>query len=48
MCAEISLCFCDSHMLDISIETVKNRWPLGMDAMKQKSGSGTIAGAVTG
>lgn len=41
-----SLCFCDARMLDIPIETVKNRWPLGMDTMKQDSGFGTIAGAV--
>lgn len=41
-----SVCFCDARMLDIPIETVKNRWPLGMDTMKQDSGFGTIAGAV--
>lgn len=40
--------FCDARMLDIPIETVKNRWPLGMDTMKQDSGFGTIAGAVRG
>ena len=48
MCGEISQGLCGSHMLDIPIETVKNRWSLGMDTMKQNSGSGTIAWAVTG
>lgn len=43
MCGEISQGLCGSHMLDIPIETVKNRWSLGMDTMKQNSGTGTIA-----
>lgn len=37
MQAHISLSFCGAHMLDIPIETVKNRWPLGRDTMKQDS-----------
>ena len=48
MRGEISQGLCGSHMLDIPIETVKNRWSLGMDTMKQNSGTGTIAGAVRG
>lgn len=48
MQARSSLSFCDARMLDIPIETVKNRWPLGMDTMKQDSGFGTIGGAVRG
>lgn len=52
MCAGISRGLCGSHTLDIPIETVKNRWSLGVDTMKQISepggggGGGTIAGAV--
>lgn len=48
MQAHISLSFCGARMLDIPIETVKNRWPLGRDTMKQDSVFGTIAGAVGG
>lgn len=48
MRACISLSFCGARMLDIPIETVKNRWPLGMDTMRPDSGCGTIAGAVRG
>lgn len=48
MQAHISLSFCGARMLDIPIETVKNRWPLGRDTMKQDSAFGTIAGAVRG
>lgn len=48
MCGEISQGLCDSRMLDIPIETVKNRWSLGMDTMKQNSETGTIALAVSG
>lgn len=54
MCAGISWGLCGSHTLDIPIETVKNRWSLGVDTMKQNSepgvgvvlGGGAIAGAV--
>lgn len=51
MCAGISRGLCGSHTLDIPIETVKNRWSLGVDTMKQISEpsggvGGTIAGAV--
>lgn len=48
MCGEISQGLCGSHMLDIPIETVKNRWSLGMDTMKQNSETRTIAWAVRG
>lgn len=48
MQACISLSFCGARMLDIPIEIVKNRWPLGRDTMKQDSGLGTIAEAVRG
>lgn len=48
MQARASLSFCGARILDIPIETVKNRWPLGRDTMKQDSGFGTIAGAVRG
>lgn len=37
MCAGISRGLCGSHTLDIPIETVKNRWSLGVDTMKQIS-----------
>lgn len=57
MCAGISRGLCGSHTLDIPIETVKNRWSLGVDTMKQnsepggrgrrESEGGTIAGAVS-
>lgn len=48
MQACIALSFCGTRMLDIPIETVKNRWPLGRGTMKQDSGFRTIAGAVRG
>ena len=48
MHGEIFQGLCGSLMLDIAIETVKNRWPVGMETMKQDSGTGTIGGAVTG
>lgn len=48
MCGKISRGLCGSHMLNIPIETVKNRWSLGMDTMKANSGTGTIASAVRG
>lgn len=48
MQACISLSFCGTRMQDISIEIVKNRWPLGRDTIKQHSGLGTIAEAVRG
>lgn len=40
MCAGISRGLCGSHTLDIPIETVKNRWSLGVDTMKQISEPG--------
>lgn len=44
MCAGISRGLCGSHTLDIPIETVKNRWSLGVDPMKQSWEGGGVAG----
>lgn len=40
MQACISLSFCGTRMLDIPIETVKNRWPLGRDTMRPNEAAG--------
>lgn len=46
MQARMSPSFCGALIVDVPIETGKNRRPLGRDTMKQDSDFGTIAGAV--